>query len=209
MTTEVNLINNIPLPVPERQIYRRLGHNRFLNEMTAGQRRKLAAAIALGVSRCKLRGAWRRFEITGRTAGQIEFGDRMILASCDLAALLADSKALVLFAITAGAEVVAAAADLAARGEGAGALACDAAGSEMTDAAAGWLQRYLSQRFKRNNEILTKRRFSPGYGDLALKNQVFLVKLLELEKLGIRMTADFLLIPEKTVTAVAGIESVN
>ena len=120
-----------------------------------------------------------------------------------------ESKSLVLFAVTAGADIVAAASDLAGQGDGVGALAYDAAGSEMVDAAAEWIQQYLNQQFKRAKEILTKRRFSPGYGDLDLKNQAILFKLLDIEKLGVKLTEDFLMTPEKTVTAIAGINNIS
>ena len=69
----INFINNIPLPVPERKIYSRLGHNRYLTEMSDGQRKKVEAAIAQGVSLCQLRGVWGRFEISNWTAEQVEF----------------------------------------------------------------------------------------------------------------------------------------
>ncbi len=209
MAAEINFINNIPLPVPERKIYRRLGHKRHLTKMSDGQVKKLEAAIAQGVSRCRLRAVWRRFEINKWTAERVEFGDGNVFASSRLAALLEKSKSLLLFAVTAGAEIVASASALAARGDGVGALAYDAAGSEMVDAAAAWVQQYLNQRFKRGNEILTKRRFSPGYGDLELKNQAVLFKLLDIEQLGVSLTEDFMMIPEKTVTAIAGIENIN
>ncbi len=209
MTAKINFINNIPLPVPERKIYSRLGHNRHLTEMSDGQRKKVEAAIARGVSLCQLRGVWARFEITKWSAGAVEFGDGNIFASSKLAALLKESKSLVLFAVTAGADIVEKASELAGQGDGVGALTYDAVGSEMVDAAAEWLQQYLNQQFKRSKEILTKRRFSPGYGDLGLKNQSILFKLLDIEKLGVKLTDDFLMTPEKTVTAIAGIQNIN
>ncbi len=209
MGSKINFINNIPLPVPERKIYSRLGHNRYLTKMSDAQREKVEAAIAQGVSLCQLRGVWGRFEISKWTAEQVEFGDGNVFESCKLAELLKESKSLVIFAVTAGADIVESAAKLAGQGDGVGALAYDATGSEMVDAAAEWVQQYLNQQFKRGNEILTKRRFSPGYGDLELKNQALLFKLLDIEKLGVKLTEDFLMTPEKTVTAIAGIQNIN
>ncbi|MFA6715935.1 MAG: vitamin B12 dependent-methionine synthase activation domain-containing protein [Victivallaceae bacterium] len=209
MADKINFINNIPLPVPERKIYSRLGHNRYLTEMSAAQRKKIESAISRGVSLCRLRGVWRRFEIKERTEEQIEFGDGNIFASRKLAELLKDSGSLVLFAVTAGTDIVAGAEELAVHSDGVGALTYDAVGSEMVDAAAEWIQQYLNRQLKRGNEILTKRRFSPGYGDLDLKNQALLFKLLEIEKLGVKLTKDFLMLPEKTVTAIAGIQKIE
>ncbi len=209
METKLNFINNIPLPVPERKIYSRLGHNRHLTEMSETQHKKLETAIALGVSMCRLRGVWARFEIIRRTAEYVEFGDGDTFTSSKLAELLKGCKSLALFAVTAGEGIVEKASELSAQGDGVGALTCDAVGSEMADGAAEWVQHYLNQQFKRSGEILTKRRFSPGYGDLDLKNQLTLFKLLGIEKLGVKLTEDFLMIPEKTVTAIAGIKKIN
>jgi len=209
MKNKINFINNIPMPVPERKIYSRLGHNRYLTEMSDGQRKKVETAIAQGVSLCQLRGAWTRFEITKWTAESVEFGNGNIFKSCKLVEFLKDCKSLVLFVATAGADIVDKASELAKQSDGVGALTYDAVGSEMTDAAVAWIQQYLNQQFKRNKEILTKRRFSPGYGDLELKNQAILFKLLDIEKLGVKLTDDFLMTPEKTVTAIAGIKNIS
>ena len=207
MTAKVNFINNIPLPVPERKIYSRLGHNRHLTKMTNNQRKKVETAIAQGVHLCQLRGVWARFEIGKWTAERVEFGDAAdVFESSQLAKLLKESNSLVLFAVTAGVDIVTEASNFALQGDGVTALSYDAVGSEMVDAAAAWVQQYLNQQFKRGNEILTKRRFSPGYGDLALKNQTILCKLLDIKKLGVKLTKDFLIAPEKTVTAIAGIQ---
>jgi len=58
----------------------------------------------------------------------------------------------------------------------------------------------------REGRCLTRRRYSPGYGDLALSNQKIIYDALGLEKLGLTLTERFLLIPEKSVLAIAGIE---
>lgn len=49
-------------------------------------------------------------------------------------------------------------------------------------------------------------RFSPGYGDLPLKHQPDVLRLLEAQKrLGINLTSSGLMIPRKSVTAIMGI----
>ena len=50
-------------------------------------------------------------------------------------------------------------------------------------------------------------RYSPGYGDLELYNQDIFYRLLNLENWGVEITENYMLIPEKTVTAIVGIES--
>lgn len=51
-----------------------------------------------------------------------------------------------------------------------------------------------------------KPRFSPGYGDFALKHQTDFFRLLQLEKrLGLSLNDAFLMTPSKSITAVIGI----
>ena len=59
---------------------------------------------------------------------------------------------------------------------------------------------------KKEGFNLTKMRFSPGFGDLSLENQKQFFKALELEKIGLRLTDSLMIVPEKSVTAIVGVE---
>ena len=49
-------------------------------------------------------------------------------------------------------------------------------------------------------------RFSPGYGDLDISNQRAMFRILDLERrLGLSLTEGFMMLPEKSVTAIIGI----
>lgn len=89
----------------------------------------------------------------------------------------------------------------------------------LTDAAAGvymnscgiTLIEKVMDNFQREIDAAlpkghTGLRFSPGYGDLPLETQQDFMTLLNMERVaGIRLGANFLMNPEKSVTAVAGI----
>jgi cobalamin-dependent methionine synthase I len=62
---------------------------------------------------------------------------------------------------------------------------------------------------RREGRHLTSRRYSAGYADFVLENQAIFFRELELEKLGVQLTASFILVPEKSVTAIAGIEKTS
>ena len=52
-------------------------------------------------------------------------------------------------------------------------------------------------------------RFSPGYGDLDISHQWAMFDLLEVEKrLGLSLTQTHMMLPEKSVTAIAGLSDV-
>lgn len=65
----------------------------------------------------------------------------------------------------------------------------------------------LARDMEAENLFLTPR-FSPGYGDLPLSCQADLLALLEAGKrIGLGLTADFMLAPVKSVTAVIGLSN--
>ena len=89
------------------------------------------------------------------------------------------------------------------------AVVLDAAASEMVDAALDWMEAFFAQDLRRESRRLTKSRFSCGYGDLALENQKLFHDLLDLKRFGVELTEQYILVPEKSVTAVAGIETTH
>ena len=52
---------------------------------------------------------------------------------------------------------------------------------------------------------MSKKRFSPGYGDFDLANQRIFYSLLHLEQFDIRLTESCMLVPEKSVIAMTGV----
>jgi hypothetical protein len=85
------------------------------------------------------------------------------------------------------------------------ALVFDAVGSGSAEAAANALNNHLITQSRQAKLFLTTR-FSPGYGDLPLTFQRDLYRELSLDELGIRITEKCILYPQKTITAVIGVE---
>ncbi len=59
---------------------------------------------------------------------------------------------------------------------------------------------------KHQSRVVSRKRFSPGYGDFDLANQRIFYSLLELDKLDIQLTESCILIPEKSVIAMTGVK---
>lgn len=129
--------------------------------------------------------------------------------SKDLSVLFSGAQELLFMGVTAGRDIVETIAAYSKGKDVTASVVYDAVGSEMTDAALDWVTRFFSNSLRRENKGLTKRRYSAGYGDFGLKNQKTIYEVLELEKLGVSITEKFILIPEKTVTALAGIEAID
>jgi cobalamin-dependent methionine synthase I len=63
-----------------------------------------------------------------------------------------------------------------------------------------------NEALRRTGQALTKRRFSPGYGDLDLKFQKVFYDLLSMQTLDVTINENYLLSPAKSVIAIAGVE---
>jgi len=199
----------IPIEPPLKAIYRRLGFRMGRTRMRPDEDRTLGDRIGQARALITLKGAARRLPILSRDARQIRLPGDSILESARLAALLADSREVILMGATAGPAVIEAIQRDTADGNLTRAVVFDAAASEMVDAALDWMETYFGRELRREGRRLTKSRFSCGYGDLALENQKLFHELLELGRLGVELTEHYVLVPEKSVTAVAGIETIG
>ena len=83
------------------------------------------------------------------------------------------------------------------------AVLLDALGSAWVEAACDEAERELAARFP---ALHLTDRFSPGYGDLPLNVQPDVLAATDAaRRLGVQATESFLMIPQKTVTAVIGL----
>lgn len=68
----------------------------------------------------------------------------------------------------------------------------------------------LSERLKKTYKKFQRPRFSPGYGDFALENQIKIFEILDCNrKIGVGLTQSLLMIPTKSVSAVIGLSDNN
>ncbi|MCX5681020.1 MAG: hypothetical protein NT079_01850 [Candidatus Omnitrophica bacterium] len=85
------------------------------------------------------------------------------------------------------------------------AVVYNATAGEMADEALTWMTDYFRPQLTRQRLAIGSRRFSVGYGDLDIEYQKIIWELLKLENIGITITPECFLIPEKSVTAMCGI----
>jgi len=204
---KLNIFERIPVILPEKEIFARLKYNIHKTELDVESRRKILSVINKGFALCEPKGSWTRSDITERSRGILTFSNGIVIKSGSVSDLLSGSAAAVFFCATAGSAIADLAGDSFKNGDGASAVIYDAVGSETAEAAIDWLNTYISREIRRRGESLTAMRFSPGYGDFLLENQRNFFELLRLEDFGVKLTERYIFIPEKTVTAIAGIET--
>lgn len=159
----------------------------------------LAGAASAVCAAAQPRMAWASLTVADLTAlGLVQGADiPRHLEHCDRAVLLA---------VTLGPQ-----ADAAVRRAGVGNVArlaaADAAASALAEAAADAAERTLQAEFAARGLYLTGR-YSPGYGDWPLTMQPRLCSLLDTPRLlGLAASADCLLLPRKSTTALLGVSA--
>jgi len=201
--------NAIQLDMPIDAVYRRLGYRKAHTKVSPEQRREIDAALADARSFIELKGSAVILPAEVSPRGEIALGTGDVLRSADLAKMLSGSYKVLLIGATAGGRIMDEIHRDSREGNLARAVVLDAAASEMTDGALGWLISYIGAQVRREGLEITRRRFSAGYGDFALENQKIMYERLRLEEIGVEITDACMLVPEKSVTAVAGIRKRN
>ena len=147
------------------------------------------------------RWSWRELAITFETGGvRLEGG--LLLPGADLSAHLTGCGRAAVFCATLGAEVDA----LIRRAERldmAKALTLDCCASAAVETVCDRIEAELQEKFPGRSFPF---RYSPGYGDLPLEVQGPLLDLLDApRRAGLCATANHLLTPRKSVTAILGV----
>ncbi|MBN1615223.1 MAG: methionine synthase [Deltaproteobacteria bacterium] len=153
-----------------------------------------------------LKGAGRRLPLREIRESEIALEEGTVFTSRHLATFLGSSREILLMGATAGSEIGKVIGEDTAGGNITRGVVFDAAASEMVDGALDWIVSYYNQELRREGKSLLQARFSAGYGDFLLENQRSVFRLLEFDRIGVDITEHCLLIPEKSVTAITGIQ---
>jgi hypothetical protein len=198
-------LNNIVVSPPLVKIYRRLGFKKTTSQISSKTQKETDRIISQAAALISLRGSFTRLAINDNINGKISLDGDAIFHSKKLSVFLRDCKEAVLMGATAGNEIMEAIKEKSAQGDLQAAVIYDATASEMADAALDWIMDYINQLIRREKKTLLPRRFSAGYADFDLSNQKIIYQLLALEKIGVRITNECILLPEKSVTAISGL----
>ena len=206
---KIQFFDSIHISPPKNKIYSRLGYAENLTVLTWEQRKKIDENIEKALDSVSLKGAGVRIPIKAITSSEIKLSKEIIFKSKSLVKFLNDCQEVLLIAATAGEKIGECIRQSSEGGDMTYAVILDAVGSEMADSALIWIISYFDNQVKRENKYVMKKRFSAGYGDFLLDNQKIIWDILKLKKIGVNLTEKYILIPEKTVTAVSGIKLIS
>jgi hypothetical protein len=201
----VIFLEKISIDPPREKIYQRLGYKKRTTQIPASQQKEIDHFIHEASFLISLKGSLMRLPINHNDGEKIIIAGNLAFTSKKLSAFLRDSREVVLMGATAGSAIMEAIKEKTRQDDLAAAVVYDATASEMTDAGLDWIMDYLNQQIRREGKTLLPRRFSAGYADFNLGNQKAIYEILQMEKIGVTMTPHFILIPEKSVTAISGI----
>ena len=197
--------DSINVATPEENIYKRLGYRKDKTQLTPQQKEEVERYIEDALSLINLKGAGISIPVQEKKPSGIILSTGIIFESVHLSAFLEDCREIVLMGATAGNDIIEVIQEDSAENNLTRAVVFDAVASEVVDASLDWIMNYFNQEFRRENKRLTPERFSAGYHDFLLENQKIIYDILQLQRIGIKINENFILTPEKSVTAVAGI----
>ncbi|MBM7684916.1 vitamin B12 dependent-methionine synthase activation domain-containing protein [Defluviitalea raffinosedens] len=206
MDSAVKYFENIWIEPPMDRILYRLGYKKTKTKLEKDQKEQIEELIWEGVSHCHPKGAFLILPITERTCHSITIG-RHLVKSKSLAELLKNSETAALMASTIGDEMIHAIEDEIKKENSVKAVIFDSTASQMADKTVAWVMDFINKTLQKEGKALTSMRYSPGYGDLDLRYQKIFFEELKLDKLGISLTKSYMMTPEKSVTAICGVEN--
>lgn len=205
MGTAPVIFQAIRIDMPIRAVYRRLGYQKGKTEITKEQLSEIEAALSDAASLVELKGSAILIPVREQKAVQLLLDTGEVFKSASLLRMLEGSTELLLMGATAGNGVMDEISRDSKTGNLTRAVLLDAVASEMTDKALDWITGHMSRELTRQGKGITHRRFSAGYGDFELENQKIMYERLQLQEIGVKITDSCVLVPEKSVTAVAGV----
>ena len=202
---KIKILKNIKINIPFKEIYIRLGFNFYSTNITEKEKEKIDRAIILASSYCELSGIWKIENIIKKEEHKI-FIESCYFESKNLFKFLENSNEICILATTAGEKIVQYRDRLAKNNDMFNATIADAVGSEMVEAYTDYIHSFIQKEISKYSKKLTKNRYSPGYGDLPLSYQKEIDKILNLNSINVKVSKNFILYPEKSITAFIGIE---
>jgi hypothetical protein len=157
------------------------------------------------IDRLNVRGAFLRVPILKLRPPEVTLADGARFSSAGLSELLVHSIEIAFMASTIP-EAPGMVAEQFAAGAADQAVILDAVAAQCTDAGLDAILALQGALLRSRGLRFTRRRYSPGYGDVPLSFQKLIFDRLELASIGLSLHPEsYMLSPEKSVLAVAGV----
>ena len=194
---------------PKRaDVLRRLGYNKKV-EISKSDMQDIELSIEKAEQYCMPSARIIYMPIIARSNNEITLENGIVLISDKLARMLINSEEVLIMGATLGSDVSKKIEDELRFGDKVFSVILDGYASESVDSALDFVMQCETQKLVSKSQVLTKHRFSPGYGNLDMRFQKDLFEMLRFEEMGVTITDSYMLMPEKSVIALAGVKTVN
>ncbi|MCM8819837.1 MAG: hypothetical protein NC925_03470 [Candidatus Omnitrophica bacterium] len=200
----LQFFNSINITVPQKQIYKRLGYYSGITKISKKQKQIIENYKSEALLLLKLQGVALHLPIIKRIEDTVFLSDKISFKSKLLSNLVKNCSEILFMGVTSGKKIVNAIYNYEKKDLLRSAV-YDAVASEYTDACFDWIYNYYKQELLRENKTLLSKRISCGFSDFSIQYQKVIFEILQLDKLGITITDTYMLLPEKSATAVTGI----
>ncbi|MBN2483065.1 MAG: hypothetical protein JXD21_02525 [Candidatus Omnitrophica bacterium] len=204
----VEFFDLITIEIPYPKVYSRLGYAKGTTTLTSRQKADIEKNIDEASGYITLKGAGCRLAIERKEEHKVVLSGAIEFNSQAISRFLHDSQEVLFMGATAGADIINKIKEQAAHDNVTAAVVFDALASEMVDEALSWIMEFFDYQVRRENKQLTPGRYSAGYNDFSLDNQKIMCETLQMSELGVKLNDHYILIPEKSVTAIAGIQPI-
>ncbi|MDD5086105.1 MAG: vitamin B12 dependent-methionine synthase activation domain-containing protein [Candidatus Omnitrophica bacterium] len=198
------ILENIKFTISREDVYRLLKFARAKTQSTPKVEALIEAEIKEGYALAEPRAIYETYSISKREKDSILLeGCSLVIKSRDVAERLAKSPKLSFFACTIGRALPDKVNEYMRLKETTRAAILDAVGSEAVEGVANSVNEAIVKGAC-GEECKLLPRFSPGYGDWELVAEEEVLKLLKAERVGITLSPSYIMVPEKSITAVVG-----
>lgn len=206
MTEKV--FDSIKIPVPKEKIYRRLGYKKGFENIPVHIQNELEESISEASDYIELKGIAKILSIKEKNQEYISLKNNIKFKSSNLSKMLENCDEILVFASTAGKKLIKEIEERMHHSRYLQGVVFDAVGSEMADSALEWIMEYFNKELAKEGKRLTRRRYSAGYGDFLLENQKIIYNILKMDRIEVKITDSFMLVPEKSATAISGVKNI-
>lgn len=176
-------------------------------DIPAAMKPLVEEAIDLGRSLLQTRAVYDFRPVEFAEPDSIDVNGAFLIESGKVFRRMAGCTGLYLTAVTLGPALDRKVAELSRSNDMTRAFLLNAYGAEAAEALMIQLDRIL-KGLAAEQGLTTTKRFSPGYGDWDITAQKELLGTLQAENIGIKLTDSYLMIPEKSISAIIGVKPV-
>lgn len=196
--------DNMRVSVPRERVFSRLGYNSNITEQN-GMKALTDLYIDEAEDYLDLKAVSVRLAVRRIMSDGLLMEDGTLVKSTDVARKFQGSVELLFIAATSGEEIVSRIISCTEDGDMTKSVVFNAVASEITDHCLNVVLDVYRRELLREGKSLDKFRYSPGYGDLELSFQSEIDHILDFKSIGVKLNSSFMMLPEKSVTALCGI----